>query len=53
MNDLERVKHMRDCNWKPANQYWRELYEASQAKVTELEQKLQQSEQRVKLLESL
>lgn len=41
MTDIERIKLMRDCNWKPANQYWRELYEQSQAKVAELEQKIQ------------
>jgi len=27
-SDLERVKLMERCNFKPANQYWREKYEA-------------------------
>jgi hypothetical protein len=44
MTDLERVKLMQDCNWKSANQYWRELYERSQDKIKELEQKLKELE---------
>jgi len=40
MTDLERVKFMADCNWKPANQYWRELYERSQLHVKALEKQL-------------
>lgn len=44
MDDLERIKLMAELNWKPASQYWHELYVKSQAKVDELEQ-------RIKLLE--
>lgn len=40
MTDLERVQFMRDCNWKPASQYWHELYLRSQARIEELEQKI-------------
>jgi hypothetical protein len=45
MNDLDRIKLMQDCNWKPANQYWRELYEASQKKIKVLEQRLAELEE--------
>ena len=44
MTDLERVQRMRDYNWKPATQYWREMYERSQAKVEELKQRIQELE---------
>lgn len=26
-SDLEALQHMRDCNWKPASQYWKEQFE--------------------------
>lgn len=33
MNDLEKVQRMADLNWKPASQYWHELYLKSQAEI--------------------
>lgn len=44
MTDLERVVHIQNCNWKPANQYWRELYSKSQEQVEELKRKIQELE---------
>jgi hypothetical protein len=40
MTDLEKVRRMADLNWKPASQYWYEMYVKSQAKVEQLEQKI-------------
>lgn len=45
MTDKERVQLMRDCNWKPANQYWRELYLESQQLITKLKLRIQELEQ--------
>jgi len=42
--DLESVKHMQDCNWKPASQYWHELYVKSQVTIEELKLKIQELE---------
>ena len=44
MTDLERVQYMKDCNWKPASQYWHELYLKSQAEIEELKLKIQELE---------
>lgn len=44
MGDLERVQHMKDCNWKPASQYWHELYLKSQQEIAELKRKIQELE---------
>lgn len=34
--DLERIRLMKDCNWKPANQYWKEKYGVSQVNLYQL-----------------
>jgi hypothetical protein len=44
MTDAERVQHMKDCNWKPAVQYWHELYLKSQQQIAELKRKIQELE---------
>jgi hypothetical protein len=44
MTDAERVQRMADCNWKPAVQYWHELYIKSQQQVAELKRKIQELE---------
>lgn len=44
MTDLERVKLIQDYNWKPASQYWRELYLKSQEQIEELKRKIQELE---------
>lgn len=44
MTDKERVEHMADHNWKPANQYWREQYERSQAELEQLKQRIKELE---------
>ena len=45
MTDAERVQYMKDCNWKPAVQYWHELYLKSQQQIAELKLKIQELEQ--------
>lgn len=44
MTDLEKIQRMQDCNWIPANQYWREKYESSQAKLLAAQQKIKELE---------
>ena len=44
MSDKERIKHMQDCNWKPAAQYWRELYERSQTDIAKLKKQIAELE---------
>ena len=44
MTDLERVQRMADCNWKPASQYWHELYLKSQAEIEKRKQKIKELE---------
>jgi len=44
MTDLERVQLMQKLNWKPASQYWRELYLKSQEQIAELKRKIQELE---------
>ena len=51
MTDLERIKFMQDCNWKPAGQYWRELYERSQATVAKQAEELVELKHYIKQLE--
>jgi len=51
MNDLERVQHMRDCNWKPASQYWYELYTKNQEKLVLQAIEISNLKQKLKLLE--
>jgi hypothetical protein len=42
MTDLEKVQRMADLNWKPASQYWHELYIKSQAEVEKLKLKIKE-----------
>jgi hypothetical protein len=44
MTDLEKVQRMAECNWKPASQYWHELYVKSQAEVADLKLKIKKLE---------
>lgn len=44
MTDKERVEHMADCNWKPANQYWREQYVNRCAEIEQLKQRIKELE---------
>ena len=44
MTDLEKVQLMSDCSWKPASQYWHELYVKSQAELEKLKQKIAELE---------
>ena len=44
MTDLERVRRMAELNWKPASQYWYELYTKSQAEIQQLKQKIKELE---------
>ena len=34
MTDKDKIKHMEDANWKPANQYWKEKVEKLQKDLT-------------------
>lgn len=44
MTDLEKIQRMQDCNWVPANQYWREKYLSSLAKLVAAHQKIKELE---------
>ena len=44
MDDLARIKLMAELNWKPASQYWHELYVKSQAEVADLKLKIKELE---------
>ena len=44
MKDLARIQLMQDCNWKPASQYWYELYIKAQAEIQQLKLRIQELE---------
>lgn len=44
MTDLEKIQRMQDCNWIPANQYWRERYLEALNEVQKLKQQIQELE---------
>jgi hypothetical protein len=44
MTDKERIAYMQECNWKSANQYWRELYLKSREQLANLKKQLDELE---------